>query len=230
MLFVLSVAIYAPLVIISGVLPVRVALALVRGWTRYVKFILAVVCDLHYRVDGLEHIPQQSFIVLSKHQSAWETLMFHLIFPNPVYVLKRELLWVPFFGWALWQTRPIAIDRSRKIQALTQILEQGDARLKNNRTVVVFPEGTRMRPGETRSYGLSGAALAAHTGCPVLPVAHNAGLFWAKRGFIKRPGVVNVVIGPAIAAQNKAARQINEEAASWINRTMLNLEGSGLSN
>jgi 1-acyl-sn-glycerol-3-phosphate acyltransferase len=149
-------------------------------------------------VIGAEHIPQIPGIVLSKHQSAWETLAFQEIFPPQVWVLKKELLLVPFFGWGLAMTSPIAIDRSSKKAALKQIVSQGKDRLKKGFWIVVFPEGTRIAPGKKGRYGIGGAWLATHTGAPVVPVAHNAGRFWGRNALIKLPGTITVSIGAPI--------------------------------
>ncbi len=161
-------------------------------------FLLKHLCGLDYRVEGREHLPGGAAIILSKHQSAWETIAFQEIFPPQTWVLKRELMWIPLFGWALALLRPIAIDRSAGRKAIEQVIEQGRERLQSGIWVVVFPEGTRVAPGTRKRYGMGGAVLAAETGYPVVPVAHNAGSFWPRRGFLKRPGTVRVVIGPVI--------------------------------
>jgi 1-acyl-sn-glycerol-3-phosphate acyltransferase len=163
--------------------------------------------------------------VLSKHQSAWETLAFQEIFPPFVFILKRELLWIPLFGWGLALLKPIAIDRDAGRRALDQVVSQGRARLEQGIWVVVFPEGTRVAPGHRRRYKSGGAALAAETGYPVVPVAHNAGVFWPKRSFIKKPGTIRVVIGPPIPTKGKSADEVLDQAEEWIEQTMARLEG-----
>jgi 1-acyl-sn-glycerol-3-phosphate acyltransferase len=135
-------------------------------------------------------------------------------------VIKRELLWIPFFGWGLATLRPIAIDRRSNRAALAQILSQGRARLKDGCWVVIFPEGTRVAPGERRRYRQGGALLAAKTGQPVLPVAHNAGDFWPRNGFIKRPGTIQLAIGPVIESSGRSAADINRLAETWIEATV----------
>ena len=186
------------------------------GWAHLMLFLLRVICGIRYRVIGAEHIPQTPGIVLSKHQSAWETLAFQEIFPPQVWVLKKELLLVPFFGWGLAMTSPIAIDRSSKKAALKQIVSQGKDRLKKGFWIVVFPEGTRIAPGKKGRYGIGGAWLATHTGAPVVPVAHNAGRFWGKNALIKLPGTITVSIGAPIDPTGMEPGDLNARVESWI--------------
>lgn len=181
---------------------------------------LKLTCGLDYRVVGRENIPQTQAIVLSKHQSAWETLAFQEILPPLVWVLKRELLRLPFFGWALAIASPIAIDRGAGRAALKQILDQGKDRLAKGFWVVVFPEGTRVSPGTKGKYNIGGAWLATHAGVPVLPVAHNAGEFWGKNGFLKRPGTITISFGPLIETAGIKADELNARAEAWIESEM----------
>ena len=154
-------------------------------WARSMLWWLRFTCGIRYRIIGKENIPETPGIILSKHQSAWETLAFQQIFPPQVWVLKRELLRIPFFGWGLAMTSPIAINRSAGREALKQMVAQGKDRLKKGFCVVIFPEGTRMPPGKRGKYHIGGAWLAVHTGSVVVPVAHNAGEHWPKNGFLK---------------------------------------------
>jgi 1-acyl-sn-glycerol-3-phosphate acyltransferase len=175
-----------------------------------------VICRIRYRIEG-EAVPGSGpYIVMAKHQSAWETLAFQLIFPPQVHVLKRELLWIPFFGWGLAAMSPIAIDRSRGAAALRAMARVGRERLAQGFWIVVFPEGTRVAPGERRRYQPGGAWLAAATGAPVVPVAHNAGRLWPRNAFFKRPGTVTVRIGPSIDSSGRDAEAINTLAEQWI--------------
>jgi 1-acyl-sn-glycerol-3-phosphate acyltransferase len=222
-----SVIIYAPLSLLTAVLHFPVRYRIIRQWARWQVVLLKVLCRLDYRVEGREHLPAGAAIIFSKHQSAWETIVYQEIFPQQTWVLKRELLWIPFFGWALALLRPIAIDRGSGGKAIEQVVAQGRDRLRSGIWVVVFPEGTRVAPGTRRRYGIGGAMLAAETGYPVVPVAHNAGSFWPRRGFFKRPGTVRVVIGPAIEARGKTAEEIRDLAETWIENKMRELEGMG---
>jgi 1-acyl-sn-glycerol-3-phosphate acyltransferase len=190
-------------------------------WAKSMLWWLRITCGVTYRIIGREHIPDHASIILSKHQSAWETLAFQKIFPPQVWVLKRELLWVPFFGWGLAMTSPIAINRSAGREALKQMVAQGKDRMKKGFWVVIFPEGTRMAPGTKGKYHIGGAWLAAHTSSTVVPVAHNAGEFWPKNSFIKKPGVITVSIGPAIDSTGLKPDELNQQVEQWIEQEML---------
>jgi 1-acyl-sn-glycerol-3-phosphate acyltransferase len=157
---------------------------------------------------------------MAKHQSTWETIFFHQFLPPMAIVLKRELLWVPFFGWALALLHPISINRSTTGSAVKQLMRQGKQHLSKGRWVLIFPEGTRTAPGVRKAYGIGGAMLAAHSGYPIVPAAHNAGEFWPRRKFIKRPGTIRLVFGPPIETQGYSARELNILTADWIENTM----------
>lgn len=199
----------------------------IRWWVHSVFFVLRVCCRLDYRVEGAEKLTQTNGVLLVKHSSAWETIAQLVMFPRQTWVLKRELMWLPFFGWVLAVMRPIAIDRSARGAAVAQVLEQGAARLAEGFWVVVFPEGTRVPAGTARRYGLSGALLASKVGCPVIPVAHNAGDYWARRSWLKRPGTIRVVIGDPIQARDRDPREINDEARAFIEATLARLSAEG---
>ncbi|MEJ2509519.1 MAG: lysophospholipid acyltransferase family protein [Gammaproteobacteria bacterium] len=192
----------------------------VRLFALFNLWMLEHVCRLRFEVEGMERIPAGPAIIFSKHQSTWETLMLQRVFPPLVWVLKRELLWIPFFGWGLALMRPIAINRKAGRHAMHQVVQQGTARLRAGRWVVIFPEGTRVAPGTRGRYRAGGAMLAEQSGFPIVPVAHNAGEFWPKGGFLIRPGVIKVVIGPAIAASGRSHEELLAETRTWIESTM----------
>ena len=217
---VLATLVFAVLALFVAPFPFTVRYRVISQWARFNLWWLALTCNLRYRVDGAEHIPARNGIIFCKHQSAWETLALQCIFPPQVWVLKRELLWIPFFGWGLALLEPIAIDRDSPRRALRQLLEQGAQRLAAGRWVVIFPEGTRVPPGEHRPFQNGGALLAARTGYPVVPVAHNAGEYWPRRSFLKYPGTIRVVIGPPIESAGRSAQEINCEAEDWIRARM----------
>ena len=192
---------------------------LISGWARSMLWWLKVTCNIRYQITGLENIPHSPTIILSKHQSAWETFAFQAIFPTQVYVLKRELLWIPIFGWGLAMSSPIAINRSAGREALKQLVEKGKDRLAKGLWVVIFPEGTRIAPKKRGKYHIGGAWLAIHTQTPVLPVAHNAGDFWPK-GFIKTPGVIQMHIGKPIQTTGLKTDALNQQVENWIEAEM----------
>jgi 1-acyl-sn-glycerol-3-phosphate acyltransferase len=207
---------YALLALATFPLPRMLRYRLISGWARTVVPLARWLCGIRYRVEGLEHLPATPSVILSKHQSAWETMAFQNLFPPQVHVLKRELLWIPFFGWGLALMSPIAIDRSKGAAALKTLARKGRERIAQGFWVVVFPEGTRVAPGKRRRYQPGGAWLAAKAGVPVVPVAHNAGLVWPRNAFIKRPGLVTVRVGPPIETANRKPEAINAEAEAWI--------------
>jgi 1-acyl-sn-glycerol-3-phosphate acyltransferase len=220
-----SVPIYGAFVFVAtAFLPRRCTYAASRAWVDFVLELLRVLCRLDYRVEGRENLPARNCVVLLKHSSAWETLAQLQIFPPQTWVLKRELMWVPVLGWVLWLLKPIAIDRRGGGIAVQQVLDQGHARLAEGLWVMIFPEGTRMPIGTTRRYGMSGALLAAAEGLPIVPVAHNAGYFWPRRGWLKRPGTVRVVIGAPIETTGVEPREVNERAQRWIEDTIARIQ------
>jgi 1-acyl-sn-glycerol-3-phosphate acyltransferase len=227
LLFFIGQAITAPIFTLISLLamPINPILRndLISGWARSMLWWLKVTCNIRHEITGLENIPDLPTIVLSKHQSAWETLAFQAIFPTQVYVLKRELLWIPIFGWGLAMSSPIAIDRSAGREALKKLVANGQARLNRGFWVVIFPEGTRIAPGERSKYHIGGAWLATHTKTPALPVAHNAGEYWAKNTFIKKPGVIKMHIGKPIQTTGLKADALNHQVEDWIEAEMLTL-------
>ncbi|MDH3318399.1 MAG: 1-acyl-sn-glycerol-3-phosphate acyltransferase [Betaproteobacteria bacterium] len=207
---------YALIALATFPLPRLTRYRIISGWARLMLRLARAICGIRWRVEGREHLPAHPAVILAKHQSAWETLAFQEIFPPHVQVLKKELLWIPFFGWGLALMSPIAIDRANGRAALRDIARRGRERLAQGFWVVIFPEGTRVRVGEKRAYQHGGAWLAAQCGVPVVPVAHNAGRLWPRNAFIKRPGQVTVRIGPPIPTTGRDAKQISAEVEAWI--------------
>lgn len=196
---------------------------IITTWSSSVIWLAKVICGVRYRVLGRENIPPTPSVVLSKHQSAWETMAFQVIFPPQAYVLKRELLRVPFFGWGLAMLPNIAIDRASGREALEQVTEIGKQRLQQGFWVIIYPEGTRVPVGEKKRFKQGGAVLACAGGAAVVPVAHNAGEFWPRNAFFKRPGEVVVSIGPVIDTTGLSAEEINARAEAWIEGEMRRL-------
>ena len=209
---------YAVLSVLTFPLSRMVRFRVISGWSRIMLCVARRVCGLDYRVEGRENLPARPCVILSKHQSAWETLAFQTVFPPQVHVLKRELLWIPFFGWGLAMMSPIAIDRAKGRTALRQLARLGKERIFQGFWVVIFPEGTRVAPGTRRRYQPGGAWLAVQTEAPVVPVAHNAGLYWPKNAFLKRPGTITMRIGPAIPTAGRNPAEVTAEVERWIER------------
>jgi len=207
-------------------LPYGAQFAIARSWARILFWVLDRLCGLKFIVEGREHIPPGNHIIMSNHTSAWETVAPFLIFPPQVWVLKRELLWIPFVGWGLKLLRPIAINRGEGHRAVNQVVEQGKARLKDGLWVIIFPEGTRVVAGDTRKFGVSGAMLAIASGKSVVPVSHNAGAFWPRRGFVKKPGTIRVVIGEPIESAGKNPRQLSEEVKQSVEAGLARIASS----
>ena len=222
-LFVWTFLYAIPFVIICLFLPFPRRFGLARGYAASVLWVLKWSCGLDYRIEGAP-LPAGCHVAFWKHSSSWETMAMMVVFPRQVWVLKRELLWIPVVGLAARQMHAIAIDRRAGSSAVTQVVEQGKERLAEGDWVVIFPEGTRMAAGETRRYGLSGTLLASEAGRLIVPVAHNAGFYWPRRGLMKKPGTVRVVIGAPVSARGRDVRAVNEELQSWVEATVRALE------
>lgn len=214
---------FSLIILMTFPLPAMARYRVISQWSRVVTWLTRVIVGIRYRVEGLENLPPGPAVILSKHQSAWETIVFQQIFPPLSFVLKKSLLYIPFFGWGLALFSPIAIDRGAGREALKQVEEKGRARLKSGFWVLIFPEGTRMAPGESARFQVGGAWLAVKAGVPVVPVAHNAGRFWAKNGFRKYPGEIVVRIGAPISTTGRKAAQVLAETETWIEAAMRGL-------
>lgn len=207
-------------VLVGWAFPLEKRFALIRWYARRIFDVLRWTCRLDYRVEGLENIPAEAHIAYWKHSSAWETFGQFLVGPPKVIVLKHELMYIPFFGWGLALLRSIPVDRGAGASAVNQVVARGTQRLADGLSILIFPEGTRVAAGETRRYGVSGALLASRSGCKVVPVAHDAGYYWQRRGLLKKPGTIRVIVGPPIEAAGRDPRAINEEAQAWIEATV----------
>ncbi|UTW05942.1 lysophospholipid acyltransferase family protein [Pseudomonas benzenivorans] len=207
-------------VFVAPLLPFRARYRFVnQTWCRFAVWLAKVLVGIRYEVKGLENIPRQPCVILAKHQSTWETFFLSALFEPLSQVLKRELLHIPFFGWAMAMLSPIAIDRNNPKAALKQLAKQGHERLQKGAWVLIFPEGTRIPAGQIGKFSRGGAALAVNANLPVLPVAHNAGEFWPKEGWGKRPGTIQVVIGPSLHAEGSGPRaiaELNDRAFAWV--------------
>ncbi len=207
---------------------VRASFSSAVAWARLIVWLADKLCGLRFSVEGRENLPAEPAIAMIKHSSAYETIVSMMILPWQIWVLKRELIWTPFFGWGLASLHPIAIDRSAGSSAVEQVVQQGKQRLADGAWITIFPEGTRMAAGETRRYGVSAPLLAQAAGRPLVPIAHNAGDFWPRRGLLKRAGTVRFVIGKPVSADGREPREVNQELQAWVEAKVAELRrGAG---
>jgi 1-acyl-sn-glycerol-3-phosphate acyltransferase len=218
--FPVSILVFAILLLLAFPAPFSKRRALVMVWARFILWWLKVTCRLDHEIHGREHIIASPAIVFAKHQSTWETIALQEFFPPLVWVAKRELMWIPFFGWGLALMKAINIKRGTGRAAVRQLVTQGHSRLEEGLWIVIFPEGTRIPAGRKGRYRIGGAVLAEQTGYPIIPVAHNAGEYWPRRSFLKYPGTIQVRIGKPIQPAGKTAQQLLDEAAGWIETQM----------
>ena len=217
--------IYAILVLLSFWLPPLPRFKFITGWCCIVLAAARWICGIRHRVVGAENIPprREPHVVMSKHSSTWETLALNFLFPPLAFVAKKELLSIPFFGWAFTLASPITIDRKAGKDAMEQIVEQGRERIRQGFWIVVYPEGTRIRAGTRAHYKTGGARLAIALGLPIVPVAHNAGYLWPKGVRGKRPGTLTVSIGPSIPSAGKDMQTLTSEVETWIENEVARL-------
>ncbi|WP_040430197.1 lysophospholipid acyltransferase family protein [Chitiniphilus shinanonensis] len=217
---------YAILCLLILPLPPVLRFRIISGWCWSQVQWVRITCGVKYRVEGREHIPAGPAMILSKHQSAWETMALPIIFPPFVYVLKRELFKIPFFGWGLKASSPIGIDRSNRSESQRLVMSQGRDRLAKGFWICIFPEGTRVAAGKRIKYKHGGARLAIALGIPVVPVALNAGEFWPRNSFLKYPGTITVRIGPVIPPEGTPS-ELGDKVETWIENEMEKISGQG---
>ena len=201
-------------------LPAHARRRFVMIWVHAAHWLVKNVLGIDHRIIGTENIPKLPCVIMCKHQSAWETIVLQEIFYLPSFVYKRELHWLPFFGWGLYLMPFVAIDRNMGKEALNQVAQRGKERLTEGYSVIIFPEGTRVAPGLKKRYKIGGAHLAVQSGTPVVPVALNSGEFWRRQAFLKRPGMVTVSIGPAIDPAGLTVEDVSLRAETWIENEM----------
>jgi len=212
----ISVIPHSLVVVLARPFGVDASYSLARWWSARILDLCSFLCDLNYVVEGRENLPDQPSVVLLKHSSTYETIAQWVIFPRQSWILKREILWAPFLGWAVAAVGPIAINRSAGHKAVAQVLSQGKKRLEQGIWMMIFPEGTRSAPGESRRYGISGTLLAQQSNRLIVPVAHNSADYWPRRGWRKKPGTVRFVIGPPIDPAGRNPREVTDEVKTWI--------------
>ncbi len=202
-------------------LPYRQRYWMITRWNVFVTLAARYVCGIRWQIRGFENLPDGPAILLSKHQSAWETIFYCWLMPRPlIFVFKKSLLYIPFFGWGLAMLRMIAIDRSKGREAMSQVIQVGKHRLDDGQWVIMFPEGTRTRVGTQGKYKAGGAILALGTQTPVVPIAINSGDCWPRNSFIKTPGVITVSIGQPISPEGLTAGELNSRVENWIESEM----------
>ena len=199
LLFYLNLVVYLAAAMPTLLLPCRHLLAVARAWARTNLWLLRVICGIKAEFRGLEKIPPGGLILASKHQSVWETFALVPYLDDPTFILKRELMWIPLFGWCLWKAQMIPVDRGARGPALAAMTERAKLEVRRNRQIIIFPEGTRRPPGAEPRYKFGVAHLYAETGVPCVPVALNSGLFWPRRSFRRFPGTVVVQVCEPIA-------------------------------
>ncbi|MEL7536942.1 MAG: lysophospholipid acyltransferase family protein [Pseudomonadota bacterium] len=218
-LMILSVPVYSLFVLLLAPFPHPQRYKVAQAWVRLNLGMLKALCGLSYEVVGRENVPADACVVMLKHSSAMETLVELELFPLQTWALKRELMWLPFFGWAAALLKPIAVHRGAGRSAVNQLVQKGAERIREGVFVMIFPEGTRVPAGETGRYGIGGAALAVRSRVPIIPVAHNAGDYWPRRGWLKHPGTVKFIIGPPIATADREPREVTADVKAWIETT-----------
>jgi len=211
-------------VLAAYVTPVATRYRLCTMWTRFAILAARRICGITWRIEGWENLPEGPAILLPKHQSTWETFWLPSFVPRQLtFVYKRELHLVPFFGWAMASLHMINIDRSRGQDAFEQVVRQGTEHLRDGWWIVIFPEGTRTRPGSTRRYKTGGTRLAVRTGTPVVPIAVNSGEVWPRRAFLKVPGEITISIGAPVSTEGRTADEVASLVESWIETEMRRL-------
>ena len=219
LVFLPSVLLCSILLSLAIVFPVSVRIRIIKIWIVLNLGWIKLTCGLGFQVEGLENIPENGFIVMSKHSSTWETIALQLFFRPMVWVVKRELTYIPFFGWGLKAMNAIAINRGTGRQAIKQLITEGKQRMDEGRIVMLFPEGTRVMPGQYKPFKMGGAILAQKTGYAILPIAHNAGEFWPRHSWIKWPGTIRVVIGKPIEPEDRKPDEIIRQVEQWVLET-----------
>ena len=215
-LAVLSLPVYNVLTLFIWPLPVRMRHRIITSVTHYFTFLLKYIGNIKYKINGMENLPASPAIIAANHQSAWETVAFNVIFPPLVWIMKKEVLAIPLFGWGARMASPIAIDRKRGEDALAQVISQGKRRFAEGFWISVFPEGTRVKPKVRKPFKYGPAKLALSLDVPIIPVAHNAGYCLPKNGFWLYPGTVTIQVGKAIFGQNRDPVLFTQEVEAWV--------------
>lgn len=210
--------------ILARLLPYRLCFYIVSRWCAFNIFWLRITCGIRYEVSGLDNIPSQACVIMSNHQSTWETFAFPSIFPTLTWVIKKELLYIPLFGWGIASTQPIALNRKQGQKSFQQLIKDGKAKLALGRFIIIFPEGTRIPYEEERPLKIGGFVLAKKAKTDILPVAHDAGRLWPRKGFLKTPGTIHLHIGKPIPTLGRSTQQLRDEYSRWLHETRKNIK------
>ena len=217
--FLLITLLAGSIICLLAAFPLRYRIAVIKLWINISLCLLKVICGLNYVVEGSENIPKHGFIIMSKHSSTWETIALQKFFDPMIWVVKRELTWIPVFGWGLLAMNAIALNRGTGRKAINQLIEQSQKRMSEGRILMLFPEGTRVMPKQQKPFKIGGAIISQRTGYAILPVAHNAGEYWPRHSWIKWPGTIRVVIGKPIYPEGKTPEEIISLVRDWITHT-----------
>ncbi|RJG07079.1 1-acyl-sn-glycerol-3-phosphate acyltransferase [Noviherbaspirillum cavernae] len=229
LLMTLATVVWAPLCFLFAPLSYNRRYYMTTRWNVFVIWAARVVCGIRHQVKGYENLPDAPVILLSKHQSAWETIFYCFTMPRPpVFVFKKELTYIPFFGWGIALLRMIPIDRSKTRDAFAQVVEQGRKRLADGQWIIMFPEGTRIPVGKKGKYKGGGARLAVETNTIVVPIAMNAGECWPRNSFIKKPGLITVSIGKPISPEGLTTAELMQQVENWIESEMRVISSPGI--
>ena len=221
---VLSTCLWVIPCIVARLFPYKICFAIVSSWCTFNVNWLRITCGIHYKITGLENVPEQACVIMSNHQSTWETLAYPSIFPTLTWVIKRELLFVPLFGWGIASTQPIALDRKQGKKAFQQLIKDGKEKLSLGRFILIFPEGTRIPYGEERELKIGGFVLAKKAKTQILPVAHDAGRLWPRKGFLKSPGTIHLHIGKPMPTNENSAEELRSQYAAWLRQTRTEID------
>jgi len=210
--------------IVARLFPYKVCFAIVSSWCTFNVHWLRLTCGIDYKITGLENIPDQACVIMSNHQSTWETLAYPSIFPTLTWVIKRELLFLPLFGWGIASTQPIALNRKQGKKAFQQLIKDGKDKLALGRFILIFPEGTRIPYDEERELKIGGFVLAKKAKTLILPVAHDAGRLWPRKGFLKSPGTIHLHIGKPIPTNQNSTEELRVQYSDWLRSTRADIK------
>ena len=223
MIFVSSLICVSLIIIVSSFfLSTHSAQYIGKLWVLFILHSLKAICGIGWNIKGIENIPNTPFVMAANHQSPWESFFLQTLFLPTSSIMKKEILLIPFFGWAISRLKPISINRKLKVESLKKVVEIGGERIREGYAVLVFPEGTRKKPEEgIAKFGNSCGLLASNEAVPIIPICHNSGKYWINKSFKKKNGDINVVIGKPISGSDP--KKLTEEARSWIENTYLEI-------